>query len=83
MDIIDYDLKRLSNKFPVPADCPAYLKTAKVRKMPDFNPDYLPYIGKPKWCVKCCIYGTYCDGHVCEPTLETKDDETEPLGEIV
>ena len=75
--MIDYDLKRFNARYPVPADCPAFTLALGIKRGGDlewWNPDYVPYRGDNKWCVKCPIYGTYCDGNVCKTTIEGKED---------
>ena len=72
---VDYYLKNLAHRSPVPADCPAYTLVVHPKKKEWWNPDYVPYRGKSEWCVKCIIYGNYCDGYICKSTLSDKKDE--------
>ncbi len=75
MNDIDYNLKNLTNTFPVPADCPAYTLVVTPKRSIWWNVDYIPYRGKPEWCAKCCLYGTYCDGYTVRPRLEEESTD--------
>lgn len=80
----DYDLRALSGHFPVPADCPAFTTALGIKRggsLVWWNPDYVPYKGKPEWCSKCPIFGSYCDGNNCKIKLEKEYDEEEELGD--
>ena len=70
--MIDYNLKKYSGHYPVPADCPAFRRT--MGKKDTHNPDYAPYLGKAEWCNKCPIHTTYCDGQICVETLPEKEE---------
>jgi len=64
---IDYALKDLISRYPVPADCPAYLRAIGRKESKIWNDT--AYIGKPEWCSRCVLKDNYCDTQICVSNL--------------